>query len=61
VERCEAPPAQGLKAAEIPQLFIRVAKASGEKCTRCWFHLPSVGEDAGHPQVCARCRSALGV
>jgi hypothetical protein len=26
---------------------------------RCWFTYPSVGEDARHPQVCARCRQVL--
>jgi isoleucyl-tRNA synthetase len=59
VEKSATPPGPALKAAEISGLFVRVAKARGEKCIRCWFHLPSVGEDAGHPQVCARCRSAL--
>lgn len=61
VEKCDGPRVHGLEAAEIPGLFVRVAKAPGEKCIRCWFHLPSVGEDPAHPQVCARCRRALGV
>ena len=52
---------QGLEALEMPGLFIQVARAPGEKCIRCWFHLPSVGENPDHPLVCARCRSALGV
>jgi isoleucyl-tRNA synthetase len=34
-------------------------KAPGEKCVRCWFHYPGVGEDPKHPQVCARCRQVL--
>ncbi len=61
VEWMEAPPAQGMEAQEIPGLFVQVAKAPHNKCIRCWFHLPSVGEDANHPQVCARCRQVLGV
>jgi isoleucyl-tRNA synthetase len=60
VEKSAAGLEHGLEAGEIPGLFVRVVKASGEKCIRCWFHLPSVGEDAAHPQVCARCRAALG-
>jgi isoleucyl-tRNA synthetase len=52
---------QGLEALEMPGLFIQVARATGEKCIRCWFHLPSVGENPDHPLVCARCLSALGV
>jgi isoleucyl-tRNA synthetase len=62
VEEIEAAASgQGLEAQEIPGLVIRVAKAPGEKCIRCWFHLPSVGQDSVHSQVCARCRQALGV
>jgi len=44
---------------EIPDLEVYVDKASGAKCVRCWFTYPSVGEDARHPQVCARCRRVL--
>jgi isoleucyl-tRNA synthetase len=36
-----------------------VEPAAGRKCVRCWFTYPSVGEDARHPQVCARCRQVL--
>jgi isoleucyl-tRNA synthetase len=61
VEKTETVPSQGMEAQEISGLYIQVAKAPGEKCIRCWFHLPSVGEDANHPQVCARCRQVLGV
>ncbi|MFZ5449741.1 MAG: isoleucine--tRNA ligase [Thermodesulfobacteriota bacterium] len=50
---------QGLAALEIPGLWILVAPAPGMKCVRCWFTFPSVGEDARHPQVCARCRQVL--
>ncbi|MEE4331176.1 MAG: class I tRNA ligase family protein, partial [Wenzhouxiangella sp.] len=25
------------------------------KCVRCWHHRDSVGTDAGHPELCARC------
>jgi isoleucyl-tRNA synthetase len=43
----------------IPNLNVLVQKAAGEKCVRCWFHYPGVGEDPGHPQVCRRCRRVL--
>jgi len=46
---------------EMPGLYVQIQKAPGEKCIRCWFHLPSVGEDPAHPQVCARCRQILGL
>jgi len=38
---------------------VAVAKTPDEKCRRCWQRLPSVGEDAERPDVCARCRSVL--
>ncbi len=40
-------------------LSIRVEKARGEKCERCWIHEPSVGTNAEHPAICNRCRGAL--
>ena len=45
--------------AEVPGLVVVAAKAPGEKCVRCWFHYPGVGEDPRHPQVCRRCRQVL--
>ncbi len=50
---------QGLASAEIPGLMVVVKKAEGEKCIRCWFHYPGVGEDPRHPQICTRCRQVL--
>ncbi len=49
----------GTASQEVPGLWVRVEQASGNKCVRCWFHSPTVGEDARHPQVCARCRQVL--
>jgi len=34
---------------------LRVERAQGEKCQRCWKHLTSVGSTAAHPQLCERC------
>jgi isoleucyl-tRNA synthetase len=49
----------GLTALEIDGLTVRVQPAPGDKCVRCWFTYPSVGQDPQHPQVCARCRQVL--
>ena len=49
----------GLESQEIAGLWLQVEQASGVKCIRCWFHSPTVGADAQHPQVCARCRQVL--
>jgi len=43
----------------IENLSIRVAKAYGEKCPRCWQYRTTIGEDAAHPEVCAQCAAAL--
>ena len=34
---------------------ITVASSAYRKCERCWHYLPSVGEHAEHPTLCARC------
>jgi isoleucyl-tRNA synthetase len=34
---------------------VRVERAPGQKCGRCWKHLTSVGQDASHPSLCERC------
>lgn len=36
-------------------LTINVAKAKGEKCTRCWHFSETVGSHAAHPELCTRC------
>jgi isoleucyl-tRNA synthetase len=50
---------EGLPGQEVAGLWVKVEPAAGRKCVRCWFTYPSVGEDARHPQVCARCRQVL--
>jgi isoleucyl-tRNA synthetase len=53
------PPAEGWRSEAVPGLAAVVERASGGKCQRCWQYQPSVGEDAGHPGLCARCTAAL--
>lgn len=43
------------KSEEIEGLIVGVEKARGSKCERCWIYEESVGLDAKHPTVCARC------
>jgi isoleucyl-tRNA synthetase len=52
-------PLNGLPSQEFPGLTIKVERAPGDKCERCWFTLPSVGEDTAQPQLCSRCRQIL--
>lgn len=37
------------------KLSFSVEKASGGKCERCWMYSDTVGADADHPTLCARC------
>lgn len=39
---------------------IKIARATGEKCLRCWKQLQSVGSDEKHPGLCARCAKVVG-
>jgi isoleucyl-tRNA synthetase len=41
------------------QCLIKVGKADGAKCQRCWKYDPQVGKDTNHPTVCARCATVL--
>jgi isoleucyl-tRNA synthetase len=44
---------------DIEGLGIRIEKAPGAKCERCWQHDLSVGSQQAHPTICQRCRNAL--
>ena len=39
--------------------LIKVSKADGGKCERCWKYDVQVGTDSQHPTVCARCAAVL--
>ena len=43
----------------IPGLKIRITKATGDKCSRCWNWDDGVGNDAEHPELCPRCRQVI--
>ncbi|OYD06689.1 isoleucine--tRNA ligase [Paludifilum halophilum] len=34
---------------------VQIRPAEGEKCQRCWVISPHVGQNADHPDLCARC------
>jgi isoleucyl-tRNA synthetase len=42
-----------------PREQVRVARADGAKCERCWNYSTRVGENADYPTVCERCVQAL--
>ena len=51
---------EGMVSENLPGLKIAVARATGEKCLRCWKQAKSVGTDAKHPGLCARCAKVVG-
>jgi isoleucyl-tRNA synthetase len=55
----ETPEEGAYQSKEIPGLKIRVNKAAGEKCERCWRYSRTIGEDDRFPTACDRCASAL--
>ncbi len=41
------------------KVWVRIEKADGEKCARCWNCSLSVGTVAGAPEICERCHKAV--
>ena len=52
-------PASAVAAQEMEGVRIQVAKAAGEKCSRCWIYSPELGADPAHPEACPRCAGVL--
>ncbi len=50
---------EGAGATELPGLSVKIEKASGRKCERCWNYSEQVGKDSRYPTVCERCSTAL--
>jgi isoleucyl-tRNA synthetase len=34
---------------------VKIERAKGEKCVRCWVYSPAVGQSKDHPELCPRC------
>ncbi|MEY3767677.1 MAG: isoleucine-tRNA ligase, partial [Cyanobacteriota bacterium] len=54
-----AAPADVLAEASEGGLQVRIAKASGEKCERCWHYETDIGQHSAHPSLCGRCVAVL--
>jgi isoleucyl-tRNA synthetase len=50
----DAVPAETANAV-IPGVWLKVTRAGGTKCVRCWQWTDDVGVDPGHPELCGRC------
>ena len=44
---------------EVANMGVTAVHADGEKCARCWSFGNTVGTDAEHPTVCARCAKVV--
>jgi len=49
----------GLSRAEAGHITVKVRRADGPKCERCWNYSPRVGESSRYPTACERCVEAL--
>jgi isoleucyl-tRNA synthetase len=49
----------GTQAAAMEGLQIKIDRALGTKCERCWNYSTHVGESADYPTLCERCVAAL--
>jgi isoleucyl-tRNA synthetase len=48
-----------LTKSEAGELMVKVRRADGQKCDRCWNYSTHVGESVRYPMVCERCIAAL--
>ncbi|MBL7189741.1 MAG: isoleucine--tRNA ligase [Phycisphaerae bacterium] len=44
----------------VGETTVGAQKSTCEKCQRCWNYWPSVGANAGHPDLCQRCADVTG-
>ena len=52
-------PAAVLAEAHEEGISVRIAKADGEKCERCWHYETDIGSHSAHPTLCGRCVAVL--
>jgi isoleucyl-tRNA synthetase len=53
------PPSHVLAEASESGVTVRIAKAAGEKCERCWHYESDIGASSAHPTLCGRCVTVL--
>ncbi|WP_315859701.1 isoleucine--tRNA ligase [Cyanobium sp. ATX 6E8] len=54
-----AAPEAVLQEAEDAGVRVRIAKAAGQKCERCWHYETDIGSHSAHPTLCGRCVTVL--
>jgi isoleucyl-tRNA synthetase len=58
VQVVDAAPA-GIDPTEPSGVAVRIEKAEGKKCERCWNYSTHVGENPRYPTICERCSASL--
>ena len=53
-------PAGVLAEASEAGIRVRIARAAGLKCERCWHYETDIGQHSAHPSLCGRCVAVLG-
>ena len=59
VEKARERPEGLFSMEDAPGIFIKVNKARGGKCNRCWNYSTSVGSFDKYPDICRRCFGVL--
>ncbi len=59
LEPLENAPADSARVPELEGVAIKVEKAHGEKCARCWIYTEELGQDAEYPDLCPRCAEVI--
>ena len=54
-----SPPAAVLADISEDGVTVRIAKADGQKCERCWHYETDIGQHSAHPSLCGRCVAVL--
>ena len=52
-------PAGVLAEASEGGITVRIARAEGQKCERCWHYEGDIGSHSSHPSLCGRCVAVL--
>ena len=57
--RIGEPPAEAYTLPEVAGCGVLPTKAGEARCERCWQHVPDIGSDPEHPDLCTRCADAV--
>ncbi len=52
-------PDEAIAGEEVENISVRIAKAHGEKCPRCWHYRINIAENPEYPEICAQCATAM--